>query len=84
MNQGSSLILVHIALKIAKVHEQMTGPHSAVGNTSDCRSWVASSILARTQIYWRLTISMAFFSLIQEGLLSVTSEGMYTKYQLTA
>ena len=75
-----------------------TGPRSPVGNMSgnrcesDCRSRVASLIPARSHTNFRGDWSWnnlyrhppPFRWIIQEGLLSVTSESMCTKYWLTA
>ena len=65
-----------------------TGPQSAVGNVSDCRARVVSSIQSRSHAFMQIDheiISTIILipSLIQEGLLSVTSEIMCMKSWLT-
>ena len=74
---------------------QSTGPHSAVGNVSacrymsDCRSRACEFDPACSHTFVKIEheiISTAILPLplIQEGLLSITSESMCTKYCLTA
>ena len=65
-----------------------TGPHSAVGSESTADPVVAN--LIQTQSHTFVEIDHEIIStvillllLIQEGLLSVTSESMCTKYKCT-
>ena len=66
-----------------------TWPHSAVGNESECRSrgreFDPDKVHTFVEIdHEIISTVILLFPLTQEGLLSVTSESMCTKYWLTA
>ena len=63
----------------------LTGPVSVVGNVSNCRSRGRErSHTFMENDHEIISTVILLLRLIQEGLLSVTSESMCTKYWLTA
>ena len=80
------------AVKVMKLctldSSRKTGPRSAVGSDSVCRYWDRESILARSQTLVEIdheiiSMDILLIPLIQEGLLSVTSESKCTQSWLT-
>ena len=70
-------------------HSSLTGPCSAVGSNPLADSKVTSLIQAQSHTFVKIeneiiSLVILLLLLIQEGLLSVASESMCTKYWLTA